>query len=75
LHKLTIFFFTSSSSSRFTTTNLQSPREGEDGVKEPTAVEAGTKGGDDETRRRKKLEKGKELVAKDADEEPPFNDT
>jgi hypothetical protein len=29
---------------------------------------------DDENRRQKKLEKGKELVAKDADEEPLFND-
>jgi hypothetical protein len=29
----------------------------------------------DESRRRKKLEKGKELVAKDADEEPLFDDT
>jgi hypothetical protein len=44
-HKLIIFFFTSSSSSRFTTTNLWSPREGGDGVEVPTAVEAGTKGG------------------------------
>jgi hypothetical protein len=30
---------------------------------------------DDESRRRKKLEKGKESVAKDADEEPLFDDT
>jgi hypothetical protein len=29
---------------------------------------------DDESRRRKKLEKGKEPVAKDADEEPLFDD-
>jgi hypothetical protein len=31
-------------------------------------------GDDDESRRRKKLEKGKELAAKDADEEPLFDD-
>jgi hypothetical protein len=30
---------------------------------------------DDESRRRKKLDKGKEPVAKDADEEPLFDDT
>jgi hypothetical protein len=30
---------------------------------------------DDESHRRKKLVKGKEPVAKDADEEPLFNDT
>jgi hypothetical protein len=32
------------------------------------------KDNDDESRHQKKLEKGKELVAKDADEEPLFND-
>jgi hypothetical protein len=43
-HKLIIFFFTSSSS-RFTTINLWSLREGGDGVEEPTAVGVRTKGG------------------------------
>jgi hypothetical protein len=42
---LIIFFFTPSSSSRFTTTNLQSLREWGDGVEEPTAVKVGMKGG------------------------------
>jgi hypothetical protein len=74
-HNIIIFFFTSSSSSQFTTTNLRSPREGGDGVEEPTAVEAGTKEDDDDkSRRRKMLEKGKEPAVKDTDEEPLFDD-
>jgi hypothetical protein len=61
-------------SSRFTTTNLRSPRGG-DGVEEPTAIEAGTKRG----RRRRKpsseeVREGEGPAAKDADEEPLFDD-
>jgi hypothetical protein len=59
---------------RFTTTNLRSQREGGDGVDEPTAVKAGTKGG----RRRRKpsseeVGEGEGASGKDADEEPLFD--
>jgi hypothetical protein len=74
-HKLLIFFFTSFSSSQSTIANLQSRREGGDGVEEPTVVEAGMEDHDDESLRQKKLEKGKELAAKDVDEEPLFHDS
>jgi hypothetical protein len=41
----------------------------------PSSKRGRRKDDDDKSHRRKKLEKGKEPVAKDADEEPLFDDT